>query len=866
MKSAKPSPVDAPAHRRSQPVRQTRTNPPRSSANPARSGGGRDGANAGPLGDQPIDIFPAITHFADTITALPKELVRHFTLLKEVDAKLFAPEEQLFKLVAAAANTPLPEPQPNNDASSIAAPTSAPMSAQDSASGIAPAAQSAPSTDEPHATASGVFDPSNIPRRQLFRQTAFKIQEMLVSLEEKNHVISTANEALQRQLARVEDVWPYLENEFSDEAKWGSATHWAYPENRNGKASNTERARRDGAAAISAAAQALADEAAARSDARKQAVQAKRNQKNQHHDSDAEEHTGRHKGEGSKKPQGSKARKTAAAAAGADGVGLGISGASSTNGNPPPKRRKVEKTTNGGEPMERAMGSVFGNSAPKAKTNSPRGTPAPDGGPKKRKALPSGSGQAKKKYASLPPVLVCLPCRRLTELSCARNGASGMSPSIASSPVMGALPEPKFQVRASPAPASVPRPASSRARQNSLQSNAENGRARAPSSASIKPNGNAPGTPDLSSTSAFPRSGNERKASKEPSAPVKTEPIAKEGDRMESTTGPTSAAAKKEGKADEAERKSESMPPQQPQSAITVTTKSGRASKPSTPALATFQDAARPRPSRNTDNGSGSGNGNGNGNGGKKNHKKASSVVQAIAPQVLAEDANNSSSLQVDEDEDGDIDADEPTYCYCNSVSYGEMVACDADGCEREWFHLACVGLKVAPGSKSKCSMVLCRTARYRLTDALYSEMVLRGLQGTPENGRQKGWQPVDDWADISVPERRLRHTSNWGTGAIYGRALGFCYGVLTGCGCHVCETSQGVLFWAWVFLSSDVAVTVDIRSREGGSNLFGCNKSLYKARVQGGQAWWERSIACRGHFPPIIDADSQEVMDKMRG
>ena len=412
MKSAKPSPVDASAHRRAQPVRQTRTNPPRSSATTARSGGGRDAANAGRLGDHPIDIFPAITHFADTITALPKELVRHFTLLKEVDAKLFAPEEQLFKLVAAATSAPVPELRSNNDASSIAAPTSAPMSAQNSSSGAVTTTQWAPSTDDPSASASGVFDPSNIPRRQLFRQTAFKIQEMLVSLEEKNHVISTANEALQRQLVRVEDVWPYLENEFSDEAKWGSSTHWAYPENRNSKASNAERARRDGAAAISAAAQALADEAAARSDARKQAVQAKRNQKNQHHDSDADESIGRHKGEGSKKSQGSKARKTAAAAVvGADGVGLGTSATLSTNGNPPQKRRKVEKTPVGGEPMERAMSSVFGNSAPKAKTSSPRGTPAPDGGPKKRKALPSGSGQAKKKYAFSLSVLACLLCR-----------------------------------------------------------------------------------------------------------------------------------------------------------------------------------------------------------------------------------------------------------------------------------------------------------------------------------------------------------------------------------------------------------------------------------------------------------------------
>jgi hypothetical protein len=30
------------------------------------------------------------------------------------------------------------------------------------------------------------------------------------------------------------------------------------------------------------------------------------------------------------------------------------------------------------------------------------------------------------------------------------------------------------------------------------------------------------------------------------------------------------------------------------------------------------------------------------------------------------------------------------------------MVACDSDDCAREWFHLACVGLIVAPSSKSK--------------------------------------------------------------------------------------------------------------------------------------------------------------------
>ena len=52
---------------------------------------------------------------------------------------------------------------------------------------------------------------------------------------------------------------------------------------------------------------------------------------------------------------------------------------------------------------------------------------------------------------------------------------------------------------------------------------------------------------------------------------------------------------------------------------------------------------------------------------------------------------------------DGDEGNDnEPKYCYCNDVSYGEMVACDNEACEREWFHLKCAGLTRAPDENSE--------------------------------------------------------------------------------------------------------------------------------------------------------------------
>ena len=117
--------------RRAQPVRQARINPPRVSGYDRSTNNDHDVPH-----DQPIDIFPALTHFTDAITALPKDLVRHFTLLKEVDAKIFAPEEALVKLVDAALKSTDAGPRIANTAASSLPPASAPMSAQNSSAGF----------------------------------------------------------------------------------------------------------------------------------------------------------------------------------------------------------------------------------------------------------------------------------------------------------------------------------------------------------------------------------------------------------------------------------------------------------------------------------------------------------------------------------------------------------------------------------------------------------------------------------------------------------------------------------------------------------------------------------------------------------
>ncbi|KAH7886223.1 hypothetical protein F5I97DRAFT_1878570 [Phlebopus sp. FC_14] len=69
------------------------------------------------------------------------------------------------------------------------------------------------------------------------------------------------------------------------------------------------------------------------------------------------------------------------------------------------------------------------------------------------------------------------------------------------------------------------------------------------------------------------------------------------------------------------------------------------------------------------------------------------------APSVAADTATEIG----DGDGDGDGEGDDRRYCFCNGVSYGEMIACDDENCEREWFHITCIGLTVPPQGSWFC-------------------------------------------------------------------------------------------------------------------------------------------------------------------
>nr|POE63011.1 chromatin modification-related protein yng2 [Quercus suber] len=53
--------------------------------------------------------------------------------------------------------------------------------------------------------------------------------------------------------------------------------------------------------------------------------------------------------------------------------------------------------------------------------------------------------------------------------------------------------------------------------------------------------------------------------------------------------------------------------------------------------------------------------------------------------------------------EEEDEENDDQLYCYCQKSSFGDMVGCDNDNCEYQWFHWDCVGVKSAPEGEWLC-------------------------------------------------------------------------------------------------------------------------------------------------------------------
>jgi hypothetical protein len=408
-------------------------------------------------------MYPAITHFADAISALPREFRRHQSLLKEVDAKAWANEESLQNILEQClADTRAISYETALAAQSLAASVTGddPVNSSEVQS-VAGASVDAASLASARST-----DPASLQRRHLHHALRQNLIAIMQTMDEKNHVITNANEEVARHIRRLDNIWPHISEEISEEARLGSLKHWAYTETNSTKKPAEPAPRgRPGE-----------NEVAARSQTRRDDVQAKRQRAVHHADSDFDE----------SRPPTRKAHpssKKRVAELGLEPPGLGISNTGAA------KRKKPDRLA-GGAGMERSISSALGGRAPAmSRENSQQDNL------KKRKAS-QPTTVARKRYV---PDHGRADHANLTV--CRINAQNHDSPKLVSSPLAG--PTGKEGYKRSPALSAV-RPAAARGRQNSTQNN-ETTRGRQPSIASVK-NGNhnvTANTQELNSVAAL---------------------------------------------------------------------------------------------------------------------------------------------------------------------------------------------------------------------------------------------------------------------------------------------------------------------------------------------------------------------------
>ncbi|KAJ5570108.1 uncharacterized protein N7459_009538 [Penicillium hispanicum] len=508
-----------------QSARQTRTNPSRTSKTIGRSSfnfGRGSIAETPSIPPVPHGFYPALTHFTDAITALPREFRRHNSLLKEVDAKAWALEENLLQLLQVSSESQ-PVPHPPHPAPIVGG-----MVREDVI---------------PKELSQSPESPESKNRRILFDRVRQSLSDLMMTADEKNHVISNANEELDRQVVRLDTVFPYIAGEISEEARLGSLTHWAYSNKSAAKAATTERPRREAVSNRQDLAHALHEaEAASRSEARREAMQARKQQRRAPVDADYEDSRGARKNN-SGKSRGDNAMENAA-----------------------PKRRKVERPAamDIGAPMERSASGPAGQRAT-----------AKDAGEKKRSRAPNaGAAAARKRY-----VYGFVYSRRIVTNSFFSRGnatSNAGSPVLAPSPLIGTFNAPRGAASPGPNPS---RPQSSRAQPIVGQTGAS--RQRPSSSAS-----NRIGQPNTSKP-ADPRSTPREGAVKHEASHPETRDYEAEA----SSRASIPAGAKRED------------PDGRPADPLEPEHNKGRSSKISTPVLSTFAESnsSRSRPTRSTD-------------------------------------------------------------------------------------------------------------------------------------------------------------------------------------------------------------------------------------------------------------------------
>ncbi|KAF2744098.1 hypothetical protein M011DRAFT_480174 [Sporormia fimetaria CBS 119925] len=662
---------------RRQSARQGRTSVTRPTNYYARPYAGRAVLDETPPASASMPGFvPALTHFSQAVDAFPKELIKHFSLFREVEAKMHEPERDLEPLLASIAQLHVPSIGERRAAAQVK--TSGIQSAAGSVNGAtydAARQQQLPAELYPDDFDSlSSEEQEDLKKRRLFYRLRMVILSMLPALEEKLVVLASAKTTKDKGLARMNHSYSQLDNEINAEARYGSLTHWAYaPDKEEKKKGGTERSRREVASAnnLAAAAQHVhdTDSIAAKSEARREAMLANKRNRNQHVDSDFDDKP-------VKKTQKRKAIAPADNASSA--IGLGISGGAAA---PQSKRKKVDKANAAPPtalPMERSLSGAVQNANAGRAASSPRATPAAENASKRKpRAAPAPTQRKRVLPTNSPP-----------------PASSPLASTFAISKATGTSSE---------------RPSSSRARNNST-SNSVASAAQEPPSAPRPPSSHSVAqVPNNAITELEQAAGLVRDANSPRGASTPQEV-------PDNAPGLGSSSLKRE---EQDAPETEAMDIDPPAPAQPAASRGGRASKTATPVVGTFPETvpmARSRSTRNNGNSQTSSENNSTSGASKRGgHKKSvpSTTAATLPPPSTKQSKEavksgppsskaSSAAPEPEWSEGGEEGEEEPRYCYCNEVSYGNMIACDNDDCPREWFHLACVSLDKVPNSRTK--------------------------------------------------------------------------------------------------------------------------------------------------------------------
>jgi inhibitor of growth protein 3 len=80
--------------------------------------------------------------------------------------------------------------------------------------------------------------------------------------------------------------------------------------------------------------------------------------------------------------------------------------------------------------------------------------------------------------------------------------------------------------------------------------------------------------------------------------------------------------------------------------------------------------------------------------GGSRASPSTTADDESVQSEAGTEDEDMAGVAGAEGEED---ESDDTKYCFCQRVSFGDMVACDNDNCQFQWFHWECVGIKEEP-------------------------------------------------------------------------------------------------------------------------------------------------------------------------